>query len=381
MHIAFLTPEYPHPKVKHAGGMGTSIKNLAEALVKQNIQVTVIIYGQNHSDHFTENGINFYAIADKNYVVGKWFFYRKYVQKVVNKIVIANKIDVIEAGDWTGFTAFMKFKIPLVIRLHGSDTYFCSIEKRPQKFKNKVFETIALKTATAYVAPSKFTANYTATLFKLNAKAIQVVANGIDTQIFKPTDSVKPIENSILYFGTLIRKKGVLQLPEIFNLVRKQIPEAKLILIGADSPDITTQSKSTWELMKKSFSPLDSANVEYLGKMKYEEVQNYIKQVSVCVFPSYAETFGMVTVEAMAMQKAVVTSNLGWNKELLVDGESGYLVNPDDTETFAQKICDVLQNKEKALSMGIEARNQVIQKFDSIKIAQQNIAFYKSIIK
>jgi L-malate glycosyltransferase len=381
MHIAFLTPEYPHPLTKHAGGMGTSIKNLAIALVKQNIQVTVIIFGQKKSDHFIENGINFYTIANKNYVVGKWFFYRKHVQNIVNKIVVKNKIDVIEAGDWTGFTAFMKFKAPLVIRLHGSDTYFCSIENRPQKLKNKVFETIALKTATAYVAPSKFTANYTANLFKLNKNTIQVVANGIDTEIFKPTDLLKPTENSILYFGTLIRKKGVLQLPEIFNQVRKQIPEAKLILIGSDSPDIVTQSKSTWELMKQAFSLLDIANVEYLGKMKYDEVQNYIKQASVCVFPSYAETFGMVTVEAMAMQKAVITSDFAWNKELLMHGESGYLVNPDDTVTFAQKICDVLQNNEKALKMGINARKQVIDKFDSTKIAKQNIEFYQSVIK
>jgi L-malate glycosyltransferase len=380
MHIAFLTPEYPHPLVKNTGGMGTSIKNLAEALVKQNIQVSIILYGQNFSKKVPENGISFHFIADKKYKFGKWFFYRKHVQNIVNHIVAKNKIDVIEAGDWTGFTAFMKFRVPLVIRFHGSDTYFCSIENRPQKIKNKLFEKIAIKSTNHYIAPSSFTANYTANIFNIDLNKVTIIGNPIDTTLFINNDK-NLIPNTILYFGTIIRKKGVLQLPDIFNKVRKVIPEAKLILIGADSYDIKTKEKSTWKLMCEKFTTDDMKNVSYLGKKSYNEVQTYIKDANVCVFPTYAETFGMVTAEAMAMQKAVVNSHFGWSNELLVDGVSGFLANPDDTDFFAQKIIEVLKNTTKTHEIGINARKHVVKNFDSIKIAQQNIAYYQSVIK
>jgi L-malate glycosyltransferase len=381
MHIAFLTPEYPHPLVHNTGGMGTSIKNLAEALVKLNIQVSIILYGQSFSKTVFENGISFHFIADKKYKFGKWFFYRKHVQNIVNSIVTENNIDVIEAGDWTGFTAFMKFKVPLVIRFHGSDTYFCSIENRPQKFKNRLFETIAIKGAKAYISPTTFAAKKTAELFKIDPKKIHVIHYGLNIESFSNNDNTKFIPNTILYFGTIIRKKGILQLPDIFNTVRKVIPEAKLILIGGDSYDIITKSNSTWELLRKKFSSDDLKNVSYLGKKPYSEVQNYIKEANVCVFPTYAETFGMVTAEAMAMQKVVVNSNFGWSDELLVDGVSGFLANPDDTDLFAKKIIEVLKNNSIVNEIGLKARKHVIEKFDSTKIAQKNIEYYQSVIK
>ena len=84
---------------------------------------------------FEENGIVFHFISDKKYRLGKWFFYRKHLQNYINSVVKKEKIDVIEAPDWTGVTAFMNFTVPLVIRFHGSDTYFCHIKKR--KYENR----------------------------------------------------------------------------------------------------------------------------------------------------------------------------------------------------------------------------------------------------
>lgn len=106
--------------------------------------------------------------------------------------------------------------------------------------------------------------------------------------------------------------------------MRKSIPNAKLILIGGDSFDIQTGSDSTWKIMQNSFEPEDLENVSYLGQIAYKEVQQHIKEANVCVFPSFAETLGMVTIEAMAMQKAIVNTNIGWAQELINDQESGF---------------------------------------------------------
>ena len=60
MHIAYLTPEYPHDKISHSGGMGTSVKNLVTELVKNGHEITVFVYGQSTDEVFTENGIHFH---------------------------------------------------------------------------------------------------------------------------------------------------------------------------------------------------------------------------------------------------------------------------------------------------------------------------------
>ena len=109
-------------------------------------------------------------------------------------------------------------------------------------------------------------------------------------------------------------------------------------------------------------------------------MQEFIKKANVCVFPTFAETLGMVTIESMALQKPVVNSNIGWAQELLVDGESGYLVHPKDHDGFADKIVGLLQDDILCSTIGKAARIRVEAVFDIEKIVVQNVDFYKSII-
>ena len=380
MHIAFLTPEYPHKKISHAAGIGTSIKNLAVALVKENCKVSIIVYGQNKSLVFEDEGVVIYVLEDKNYRFAKWYWYRKYIQNYCNQLIKEQNITILEAADWTGITAFMKFKIPLVIRFHGSDTYFCHLEKRKQKLKNFWFEKLALQKAKAFIAPTTFAGNLSQKLFGLQNKKIQTIHNGLELGKFENSHPEEYQNGLLLYIGTIIRKKGVLELPEIFNQVHQQHPQASLILIGGDSSDIETKSQSTWQLMQNKFQDDDLHSVTYLGKIPYHEVQQYIKKAHVCVFPSFAETLGMVTIEAMAMQKPVVNTKIGWAKELIVDGESGFLVHPKNHQEYAAKITSILNDNALAKKLGDNARERVEKKFDITKIAAENIAFYKSLI-
>ncbi|CAM4044114.1 glycosyltransferase family 4 protein [Flavobacterium antarcticum] len=380
MHIAFLIPEYPHPKVNHSAGLGNSIKNLAEALVSKGVQVTLFIYGQSKAAVFQEKEITYHFIENKSYRLGKWFFYRKHIQNYCNKVIEADKIDVIEAADWTGVTAFMNFKVPLVIRFHGSDTYFCHLEKRKQKWKNRFYETLAVRNAQGYVAPTKFAGEVSAKLFGLSSAKIKTVHNGLNLKRFQNDSPLQFEKGLLLYIGTIIRKKGVFELPIIFEKVLKEMPEVKLVLIGGDSADIQTGSNSTWSLVQQQFSKEALLCVTYLGKIPYSDVQAYIKNSNVCLFPTYAETLGMVTIEAMAMQKPVVNSDFGWAQELMEDGKSGFLVHPSNHEEYANRIISVLQNDTLSVKIGMEALDFVKQNFDIQKIVQQNIIFYKNLI-
>ena len=234
--------------------------------------------------------------------------------------------------------------------------------------------------ASAFVAPTAFSADVTKKLFGLARKNVKVVYNGLYLNAFKNDSPLLYEKGLILYVGTIIRKKGVLELPAIFNKVRETIPEARLVLIGSDSFDIQTQSLSTWELLKKEFEVEDLEQVSYLGKMSYDNVQEYIRKANVCVFPSFAETFGMVTIEAMAMQKPVVSNDFGWSQELIVSGQNGFLVHPKKHTDFAKTIVTLLEDEHLCEKIGAAARQRVASVFDIQKIAQQNIEFYESII-
>ena len=374
MHLGFLTPEYPHPKTNPAAGIGTSIKNMLTALVEKEVKVSVFIYGQSTDEIFTEGGIKFHLIKQRNYKFLGWYLHRKFLEKYLNKVIVNDKIDALEAPDWTGITAFMKLKCPLVIRFHGSDTYFCHLENRPQKKKNFWFEQKALAGADHLLSVSKFTAKKTATLFGIKKK-IEVIPNSVDVAVFCPRHTaVEP--NSILYFGSIIRKKGVLELAEIFNLIIAKKPEARLLFAGKDVKDHST-GRSTKQLILEQLSPAAIKNTTWLGVLPYEKVLAQIAAANVVVLPSFAEALPMTWLEAMAMEKALVTSELGWAKEVMIDGVTGFTEDPKDHQEYAEKVLQLLNDPILAGKMGKAAREQIVAKFSTEVVVEKNIGFYE----
>ncbi|SDR69413.1 glycosyltransferase family 4 protein [Christiangramia echinicola] len=377
MHLAFLTPEYPHPESTAYAGLGTSIKNLAEALDAEGIKITVFIYGQKKSFLPSENNIDLHFIKQKKYAWLGWYRYRKFLESYLNKVIKEKEIDAIEAADWTGITSFMNLICPLVIRLHGSDTYFCKLEDRKQKWKNFWLEKQGLKNADSLISVSEFTSVKTKEFFNLN-KEIQVIPNFIDTQTFKP-QAEEHVPNTILYFGSLIRKKGLLELAEIFNLVIQRNPDASLKLAGRDVRDAIT-GNSTLEMFYKQLSKEASAKVQYLGSLSYEYLKKEITKASVIVLPSFAEALPMTWLEAMAMEKSLVTSNIGWAHEIMVDAKTGYMVDPLDHRSYADRILELLADEQLNSQFGKAARNKIIEDFTAEKVIKKNIVFYKRLI-
>jgi glycosyltransferase involved in cell wall biosynthesis len=377
MKIAFLTPEYPHPRTGNSGGIGTSIKNLAKGLIAEGCEVRVLIYGQKEENIFEDDGVVIQQIKNIKVKGFSWFFTRKKIEKIINQLYSDKKIDLVEVPDWTGITSFIQpKKCPIVIKLHGSDTYFCHLDNRPVKWNNKFHEKRALQKADALLSVSQFTADQTNVIFGLQ-KQFTIIPNSIDITSFGMNTTISEVPNTVLYFGSLIRKKGLLELPLIFNELIKLNPSAKLVLVGKDVSDIISGSKSTWIMMQSLFSEKALLNVSYLGSVPYREIQKYISESSVCVFPSFAEALPVSWIEAMAMRKTIVASNIGWATDVVDDGINGFLVNPKNHEEYASKINVLLCNTELRQQFGVLAREKVIQKFSLSVVTQQSLVFYK----
>jgi len=379
MKIAFLTSEFPHPKMGSSGGIGTSIFNLSKGLTALGHEVSVLVYGQKEDEFFTEDSISYYRISNVKLPGFSRLFTQKKIQKLINTLVHEHKVALLEAPDWTGITSNIKLRCPIVIRLNGSDTYFCHLDNRPVKFLNKFHEKKALQNADALVSVSKYTAELTKELFALKSN-FTIIPNSIDIEKFA-IDTVEIKENTILYFGTLIRKKGLLELPLIFNEVYKKNNKAKLVLIGRDASDITSGNASTWQMMQALFDPEALKNVEYLGSVSYHKIKEFISAATVCVFPTFAEALPVSWIEAMAMQKAVVASDIGWATEVVEDSVDGFLVAPKNHHLFADRILELLDNQNLRRQFGSEARKKISEKFSIDVVAKQSADFYQKVIQ
>jgi len=380
MKIAFLTPEFPHPKMGSSGGIGTSILNLAKGLTVAGHEVYVLVYGQKEDEIFTENNIHYYRIKNVKLKGFSRLLTQKKIQKLINSLIRNNSLDIVEAPDWTGITSEIKPNCPVVIRLNGSDTYFCHLDQRPVKTLNKFREKKALQNADALLSVSQYTADVTKELFSLK-NDFTIIPNSIDLDNFSKNETITSNENTILYFGTLIRKKGSLELPLIFNEVYQANNQAKLIIIGRDASDVVTGNSSVWQMMQPLFDKAAFQNVTYLGSVPYETIKEHISAATVCVFPTFAEALPVSWIEAMAMQKAIVASNIGWATEVIDNDSNGFLVHPKEHQQFAQKIIALLESEVLRNQFGAAARNKVEQKFSITVVAKQSADFYKAIIQ
>lgn len=381
MKIGFLTPEFPHSRIGVSGGIGTSIMNLAKGLEALGNDVLVFVYGQKEDEIFVENNITFYRIKNVKIKGLSRYLTQKKIEKILNSLVKKQELDVVEAPDWTGITSFIKIDCPLIIKLNGSDTYFCHLDNRPVKAINRFHEKRALQNADALLSVSSYTAALTTELFGLK-RPFTTIHNSIDLSKFENLEpSIDEDEPVILYFGTLIRKKGLLEMPFIFNKVFEQFPKARLVLVGRDSSDVITGNQSTWKMMQPLFNTAALKNVTYSGSVPYDQIKNEIRRASVCIFPTFAEALPVSWIEAMAMKKAIVASDIGWAKEVIDDEKDGFLAHPKNHTLFADRIITLLQNKELRVTFGLAAVQKTAEKFSIHPIAKQNLEFYSKLIE
>lgn len=187
---------------------------------------------------------------------------------------------------------------------------------------------------------------------------VRVVHNGVDLVRFQPTDAreakVKlgydPDEPLLGVFGRLSSEKGQRVAVEAMFLIVKEHPEARLVVVGEgkDREDLETTAQALGI----------RDNVQFTGFM--QDVRELMSACDVVIVPSArGEGFGLVAVEAMALRRPVVASAQGGLTEIIVPGETGLLVPPNDPQALADAVCKTLADPEIAQSMGAKGRARV----------------------
>jgi glycosyltransferase involved in cell wall biosynthesis len=374
MHIVFLTSEYPHMP---SGGIGTSICNLARALVASGHRATVL--GCGAPAEFDDRGVHVRFLVKTRVPKLGWLLNRRCLLREIGRLVCHEGADLVETPDWIGLSAGLHPPCPVVIRCNGSATYFADLLGEQVRPSIRWAEWLALSHAQDVVAVSRFTAERTRQLFRLR-RQIAVIPNGIDVGQFVPAEPGEVVPETILYFGSLMRKKGVLDLAPIFAAVLARRPGARLVLVGRDVPDRRTGAASTWGLIKQQLPGAARKRVAYMGSQPYETMQEHIRRAGVCLFPSYAEALPVSWLEAMACAKAVIAYDIGWAPELIESGSSGLLVPTGDVDAAAAAIAELLADPGKAHALGLAARQRVEACFATDVVARRSIERYQQVL-
>ena len=224
-----------------------------------------------------------------------------------------------------------------------------------------------------------------------------MIHNGIDLEEYRKTDStaaltkygIDPAKPFLLFVGRITRQKGIVHLVRAIEYME---PGFQIVLCAGapDTPEIGAEMKEAVEKMKAK-----RPGVIWIDEMVDKAtVRELYSHAAVFCCPSIYEPFGIINLEAMACETAVVATAVGGIKEVVVDGETGFLVpidqmkespfEPRDPEKFARdlaaRINQLMADPELCAKFGRAGRKRAEEKFSWPAIARQTKTLYEQLL-
>lgn len=217
---------------------------------------------------------------------------------------------------------------------------------------------------------------------------IEVIPCGTDINNFRLTSkaearaklNLESHEKVILYVGRFDERKGIETLVRAIALLKeKDLNNLKLIIVGGSSADMPDGAeRARIENIVDELGLRESTL--FAGRIGHDILPLYYTSADVCVIPSYYEPFGLVAIEAMACGVPVVASNVGGLKFTVIPEETGLLVEPKDTEAFANGIHRILCDDLWVRKMRKQASANVNQRFSWTGVTIQLSELYRHVL-
>ncbi|MCP2240963.1 glycogen synthase [Thermoanaerobacterium thermosaccharolyticum] len=381
LKVTIFTNEFP-PNIY--GGAGVHVDYLTKELSKL-MDVDVRCFGEQNTslNNMNVRGYREWEILKKDSI--------DKLQKVLGPLSIDVAMvkdpitsDIVHCHTWytfmAGFLAKMLYDIPLVVTIHSLEPL------RPWKKEqlgngyhlSTWMEKTGVEAADRIIAVSNDSKKDIMKCYNVPEDKIEVIYNGIDLNQYKKT-GVNVARKKygidgryILFVGRISRQKGIIHLIDAV----KYLPQDVKVVLCASSPD-TEEIKIEMEEKVKLYP-----NIIWIDKMvTKEEIIELYSNAEVFVCPSIYEPFGIINLEAMACNTPVVASATGGIKEVVVDGETGFLVEPGNPEDLAEHIKKLLDDRELAATFGANGRKRVEEMFSWESIAKKTYDMYEDVIE
>ncbi len=374
--VALLTREYP-PEVY--GGAGVHVEYLARALSGL-VDLTVHCQGAPRDT----------AVAHQAWPALQDAVLRVFSADLSMADAVAGA-DLVHSHTWYanlgGHLASLLHGIPHVATVHSLEPL------RPWKAEqlgggyalSSWAERTALAAAAAVVAVSDgMAADVLSAYPEIPEERVRVIRNGIDTTEYAPdpgrdvlsrlgVDLERPY---VIFVGRITRQKGV---PVLLRAAARLDPEAQLVLCAgaADTPELGAEVSDLVAGLQESRS-----GVIWIPEMLPKtDIIQLLSHAAVFVCPSVYEPLGIVNLEAMACATAVVASRVGGIPEVVADGVTGLLVEPEDPAALAAAMNQVLRDPGQAAAMGLAGRERAVREFSWDAVGQQTAALYAELVR
>ena len=281
------------------------------------------------------------------------------------------EIDLVEAPDAEGWVAFWpKLPVPVVVKAHGSGSYFAREMNKPVSRLGFFLENAAFRRADYWTSVSRYAGDRTREIFDTRPYDA-VHHNPVNVAPQYPASARS--RNKVVFTGTLTAKKGVLQLAKAWEQVVRQRPDAELHILGKD----LRQGAESMRARMIAGMPADGvASIKFHGHLPLEQVWAALQEARVAVFPSYAETFGLAPMESMAHGCPTIYSTRTCGPELMESERDALLVDPGSPAEIAHAILRVLSDDELADRLSHQGWQHVQENFGVEAVAPNMDNFY-----
>ncbi|MBI5220143.1 MAG: glycosyltransferase [Bacteroidia bacterium] len=246
----------------------------------------------------------------------------------------------------------------------------------------RIFNNVRSHILTSQVQLEKLMELYTDDQY-VPGNNIEIISPGTDIHYYRPpAEEDKQVKTNLpgKYIFSLSRidtNKGHDLLLYAFDIVRKKIPGVNLV-IGGGSPSPGQRELEVFEKMKAIIAGKDMQNsVHIIGYVPDEMLRPYYQQSLFFVLPSLFEPFGMTSQEAMACGKTVVASKYGGIKNVIANGENGFLVDPANAEEFSEVMIKLLKDQHLNTKIGLAAHNNILKNYSWEAQAKKHIDLYE----
>lgn len=321
--------------------------------------------------------------------------------RLLRKLIDGNERSVIHTHGTSGLflTALGRtFRSPLVSHVHGTTrshhmpikftygdvTVDYSLTKMMYRYLR---ERMLWAAAKRVVTVSGAIQNDLVTHYGIPRERIRVVYSGVDTDVFQPIsnpevpEGLRGVEGRkvVLYVGHFGLRKGLLFLIQAMRSIVRSVPDAVLVCVGGVPPFLG--KVDYWAFLKRAIEINDLKDkVFLLDKVPNSILPVYYSLSRVLVLPSYYEAFGKTVVEAMACSKPVVASKEGGLREVVDDGETGFLVKYGSVIGIAKAVTDILQNEDLGAEMGRKGRKRVERDFTWKAVTDRINSVYEELV-
>lgn len=281
-----------------------------------------------------------------------------------------------------GILKIRKLGYPVVETIHHPVTIDRDLAVKSASLKNKLgltrwysFIGMQMKVArqlSHIITVSQMAREHIADVFNIPFEKLRVIYNGIDTEVFSPSESIPRLENRLL--AVISRDtpvKGLRYLLEALAILRQKYPLLKLVVVGTTLGDGVTE-KRIQALGLEGY-------VSFTNQLDTAELVRHYRQATITVVPSIYEGFGLPAAEAMACGSPVVSTTAGALPEVV--GDAGIIVPPSNVKALATAIDTLMENTEKRNYLAKIGRKRIQEKFSWASTAKQTLDVYTEAIE